>query len=62
MVADGHPLLAHEDIRAAFGGIADIAALHSSMHQELSDLIDNWDEDCCIANIIIKYKEQLMKV
>nr|CAB3240771.1 protein ECT2-like [Phallusia mammillata] len=62
MVSEGRPLLAPEDIRSAFGGITDIAALHSSIHHDLSSLFDNWDEECCIANIIIKYEDQLMKV
>ncbi|XP_002131614.3 protein ECT2-like isoform X2 [Ciona intestinalis] len=59
---EGKPLLAPEDIRNAFGGIDDIAKLHACIHQDLSEMIDNWEEDCCIAHIFTKYREQLLKV
>ena len=60
--SEGQPLLAQEDIRSVFGGIPDIARLHASIHKDLSDLIDDWDEGCCIADVINKYQEQLIKV
>jgi len=61
-VSEGQPLLAQEDICSVFGGIPDIARLHASIHKDLSDLIDDWDEGCCIADVINKYQEQLIKV
>ena len=61
-VADGKPLLASEDIRSIFGGIREIANLHSHLHHDVSEIIDNWEEDCCIADVIKKYKEQLIEV
>lgn len=61
-MSDGKPLLDAKDIQNVFGGLPDIAKLHIQIHQDLSDLIDNWDEDCCIANVITKYQDNLLKV
>lgn len=61
-VQDGSPILATEDIRSIFGGIEDILKVHMQIHQDLSEVIQEWEEDCCIANIITKYQSQLTKV
>nr|XP_039249551.1 protein ECT2-like isoform X2 [Styela clava] len=61
-IKTGEPILAAEDIRNIFGGISDILKVHSEMHQELSEMISEWQEDCCIAGIITKYQSQLTKV
>ncbi|CAK8677722.1 unnamed protein product [Clavelina lepadiformis] len=61
-VVEGHPLLAAEDIRSVFGGISQIAELHSFIHKDLSEIIDNWSENCCVADLFIKYEEKMIKV
>ena len=60
--ASGNAIMAVEDIRTIFGGIKEIAALHSHLHHDVSEIIDNWEEDCCIADVIKKYKSQLIEV
>lgn len=61
-VLEGNPILAPEDIRQVFGEIDAIHQVHHNIHDELKEIVDNWQEDCCIARIINKYSEQLLKV
>lgn len=61
-VAGGKPILASEDIRNIFGGIEEIADVHSDIHRDVSQIIDNWTEDCCVGEVIQKYKEKLIEV
>ena len=61
-VTDGKPLLAIEDMKSIFGGVQEIADVHSQMHADVSEIIDNWEEDCCLADIIKKYEKQLIEV
>ena len=59
---DGRPILASEDIRQIFGEISNLFQVHTAIHDDLKVLIDNWTEDCCIAEIVNKYSERLLKV
>lgn len=59
---DGDPILAVEDIKSVFNGVAEILSVHMKIHQELSNVISDWNEDCCIASIITKYQSQLTTV
>ena len=59
---EGRPILASEDIRQIFGEISNLYQVHTAIHDDLKVLIDNWTEDCCIAEIVNKYSERLLKV
>ena len=60
--AEGKPILAAKDIRSIFGGVQEIISVHSYIHHDVSEIIDNWTEDCCIGEVIKKYKEKLIEV
>jgi len=61
-VEDGTPILASEDIRQIFGEFDALHEVHTCIHNDLKELIDNWSEDCCIAEIVNKYSDKLLKV
>jgi len=42
--------------------IKELESLHTHLHRDVSNIIDNWEEDCCIGDVIKKYKQQLIEV
>jgi len=55
------PPLALPDIENIFGGITAIKDVHVQIYKDLKELIDDWDEECCVGEVICKYEDKLIK-
>jgi hypothetical protein len=51
----GGPIIDPQNIKAIFGGIPPIFEVHVKIRDELSEIINNWQEDALVGNVILKH-------
>lgn len=55
----GGPLLDPQHVKAIFGGIPPIFDVHVKLRDELGEIVNNWQEDACIGDTIIRHVRYL---
>ncbi|XP_078378862.1 protein ECT2-like [Oculina patagonica] len=58
----GGSIISAEDIKTIFGRLPGILEVHNKIMSELEVLVNEWKEDKCIGDIIIKHAEDMVKV
>uniref|UniRef100_A0A1A9W7P0 DH domain-containing protein n=1 Tax=Glossina brevipalpis TaxID=37001 RepID=A0A1A9W7P0_9MUSC len=60
-VKDNDALINKSKIKAIFGNFLPIHEVHQSMLERLRAMYVNWSEDCLIGDIILQYRDDLIK-
>lgn len=57
----GGPLLDPTEVKIIFGHLPPIFEVHSKLCHDLSELLNDWHEECSISSVILRHSQDLLK-